>query len=78
MVFDGHTIQSQNNQPIEFFGEIGVAGTGPLRALDQTDRRWVSACILSRVNDNNVTVAISIRGPHAILASTPCRASAIQ
>ena len=56
---------------VEFFGEIGVAPEWINRALDDTDRRWVSACILSRVNDNNVTVEISIRGPHPALATVP-------
>ena len=55
---------------IEFFGEIGVAPEWANRALDQTDRHWVSACILSRVNNNDVTVEISIRGPLTVLDST--------
>ena len=55
---------------IEFFGEIGVAPEWVNRGLDRSDRRWVSACILSRVNDNDVTVEISIRGPNPALDST--------
>lgn len=56
---------------IEFFGEIGVAPDWATEPLDANGRRWVTACILSRVNDNGVSVEISIRGPNAALASTP-------
>lgn len=65
------TAPDPNGGPdIEFFGEIGVAPDWATRALDRSDRRWVTACILSRVNDNNVTVEISMRGPLAALDST--------
>jgi hypothetical protein len=55
---------------IEFFGEIGVAPDWATEPLDRSGRRWVTACILSRVNDNDVTVEISIRGPNPALDST--------
>ncbi len=56
---------------IEFFGEIGVAPDWVDRALDRSDRRWVTACVLSRVNDAGVSVEISMRGPLTVLDSTP-------
>ncbi len=56
---------------IEFYGELGVAPEWINRGLDRSDRRWVTACILSRVNDAGVSVEISMRGPLAALDSTP-------
>ena len=56
---------------IEFYGEVGVAPEWATEPLDVVGRRWVTACILSRVNDNGVSVEISIRGPNAALVSTP-------
>lgn len=65
------TAPDPNGGPgIEFFGEIGVAPNWADEPLDQSGRRWVTACILSRVNNNNVTVEISIRGPNPALDST--------
>src|SRR5688572_21775239 len=54
----------------EFFGELGLANRWLDRPLDKKGRGWVSACLFSRVNNQNVTVPISLRGPHQQLAAT--------
>jgi hypothetical protein len=53
-----------------FIGEIGLAPAWLGRGLRETEQRWVSACLLSRVNRFGVPVSISIRGPHQALTVT--------
>jgi hypothetical protein len=53
-----------------FFGQLGLARTWidqPLRAFD---RRWVSACLLARVNYFGVSVRLSLRGPAGQLTTS--------
>ncbi|HEU4727301.1 MAG TPA: hypothetical protein VFT22_05420 [Kofleriaceae bacterium] len=52
----------------EFFGEIGLARDWLLHPLTEDGQRWVTACLLSRVNGNDSAVPISLRGPHPALA----------
>lgn len=54
----------------EFAGDIGLAPRWLDRPLRETDQRWLSACLLSRVNFFGVSVPISLRGPHASLKVT--------
>jgi hypothetical protein len=56
---------------LEFFGEVGLAPKWEKHALDKKGQRWISACLYARVNANNVTVPISMRGPHKGLVTTP-------
>lgn len=51
----------------EFQGDIGLAPDWLKRPLRETEQRWVSACLISRVNLFGISVSISIRGPHASL-----------
>lgn len=51
----------------EFPGDIGLARRWLDHDLRESEQRWVSACLLSRVNRFNVEVTISIRGPHKAL-----------
>jgi hypothetical protein len=51
----------------EFPGDIGLAPRWIEQSLDEHEQRWVSACLISRVNLFGVSVSISIRGPHASL-----------
>jgi hypothetical protein len=51
----------------EFEGAIGLAPSWVSRRLDGEDQRWVSACLLARVNAHDVSVQISLRGPHRAL-----------
>lgn len=59
----------------EFFGEFGLARSWISRALSKAGRGWVSACLFARVNDHNVALPISLRGPHRGLATTTDEAS---
>jgi hypothetical protein len=56
--------------PLNFLGEVGLAPRWETRAMTNSDQRWVSACLLSRVNNNNVTVQVSLRGPDDALDTT--------
>jgi hypothetical protein len=71
---DGVTLVAEDpvtHDPLEFFGEVGLAPRWANRRLDKKGQRWVSACLFARVNANNVTVPISLRGPHRGLVTTP-------
>jgi hypothetical protein len=57
--------------PLEFFGGLGLAKKWLDRRLDKKGKRWVSACLYARVNLHDVTVPISMRGPHRGLVTTP-------
>jgi hypothetical protein len=56
---------------LDFFGEVGLAPQWVKRPLNEPEKGWVSACMFSRVNNHDVTVAISFRGPNPVLATTP-------
>lgn len=51
----------------EFDGDIGLAPAWIERGLRESEQRWVSACLISRVNRFGVPVSISIRGSHPAL-----------
>jgi len=55
-----------------FDGQLGLAESWgePGGACDATCRRWVSSCILSRLNFKGETVPLSLRGPHPALVAT--------
>lgn len=46
----------------EFPGGLGLAPAWEQRALNMSERRWVSACLLARVNAYGISVGISLRG----------------
>ncbi len=54
----------------EFAGEIGLAPKWLERSLREGEQRWVSACLIARVNLFGIPVSISIRGPHDALTVT--------
>jgi hypothetical protein len=58
----------------EFGGDIGLAPRWLNRPLRVADQRWLSACLLARVNFFGVSVPISLRGPHASLKVTESEA----
>lgn len=71
---DGQTLVAEDpntGDPLEFVGSIGLAPKWIDKPLDKKGKRWVSACLFARVNANNVTVPISMRGPHHELGTTP-------
>lgn len=47
----------------EFSGELGLAPQWVHRRLDRDGQRWVSACMLARVNASALAIPISLRGP---------------
>jgi hypothetical protein len=52
-------------------GSIGLAPQWIDEGLDVSARRWLSACLLARVNYFGVEVHLSMRGDHDALATTP-------
>ena len=55
----------------EFYGELGLAPGWLRHRLDPAGRGWVSACMFSRVNINNVALPVSLRGPTRKLDTSP-------
>ena len=53
-----------------FAGSIGLAPQWETRRLTLGEQRWVSACMLARVNNAGHELFISLRGPHPALAAT--------
>lgn len=50
----------------EFHGSLGMAPAWESRGLTLSERRWVSACLLARVNAYGISVQISMRGPEEL------------
>jgi hypothetical protein len=61
----------QDGTELDFFGDVGLAPEWIHRPLNQIDKGWVSACMFSRVNNHDVSLPISFRGPTHALATTP-------
>lgn len=47
----------------DFFGDVGLAPEWIAHPLYADSKRWVSACLFSRVNAAEVAISISMRGP---------------
>jgi hypothetical protein len=69
------TVQGVN---YSFPGELGLTPKWgiPGGTCGETCQRWVSACVLARIDYLGEKVNISLRGPHANLATTPAEAAA--
>jgi hypothetical protein len=50
-------------------GSMGLAPEWEHRAMTTSEKRWVSACLLARVNAYGISVELSLRGDHAALAA---------
>lgn len=59
----------------EFNGELGLAPHWLDHRLNAPEKGWVSACMFSRVNANDVAVSISLRGQNKALAVSPDEAA---
>jgi hypothetical protein len=59
-----------NRGDVTFQGSIGLAPQWATGACDLTCQRWVSACLIARVNGYHVPIDISMRGNHSALATT--------
>jgi len=55
----------------QFYGELGLASEWLDHPLREAGRGWVSACLFARVNDHAVPQAISMRGQHKALPTSP-------
>jgi hypothetical protein len=53
----------------EFNGEIGLVPDWEDHPLSESGAAWVSACLFSRCNNNDIAVDISMRGPSSALAT---------
>jgi len=51
-----------------FDGAVGLAPNWATTAPTPSEKRWVSACLLARTNAYGVSVAVSMRGAHPVLA----------
>jgi hypothetical protein len=54
-----------------FPGEMGLALGWLLGPLDLAGQGWVSACMLARINANDIALPISMRGPNPALGLVP-------
>jgi hypothetical protein len=59
----------------EFPGSLGLAPAWEHRALQEHEQRWLSACLIARVNAYGVSVLISLRGPHRALTVSAAEAA---
>lgn len=69
---DGFTLvaTASDGTAFEYFGELGLADEWLTHPLKKAGRGWVSACLFARVNDSDVPLPISMRGPHQALSAT--------
>jgi hypothetical protein len=51
----------------EFPGDLGLVPDWVVRPLSSDGKRWISACMFSRVNANDVAIPLSVRGPSPAL-----------
>ena len=59
----------------DYEGGIGLAPHWASRKLTSTEKGWISACMLARVNLNAVSLEISLRGPHRALGTSDAEAA---
>lgn len=58
-----------------FHGDIGLAKSWKQVKLTEKQQRWISACMLARINNQGQLMNISLRGPHHALHVTPTEVS---
>lgn len=61
-----------------FDGSIGLAPSWADHALSGPGKGWISACMFSRVNEHNISVALSLRGRNPALVVNSEEASLYQ
>jgi hypothetical protein len=69
---EGVTLQGTADDGVTytFDGLIGLAPRWETRRLTLKEQRWISACMLARVNKDGHEILISLRGPHNALTVT--------
>jgi hypothetical protein len=60
-------LTSYQGRDVVLEGSVGLASDWKRHALSEIDQRWLSACILSRINAFGATVQLSLRGAHPAL-----------
>lgn len=65
------TLYTCTNERCSFPGSLGLAEHWIDRSLDPKGQRWVTACLLARVNLYGVSVEISLRGVAPQLSVSP-------
>jgi hypothetical protein len=68
--------QTINVGGIEYGGEVGLAPVWAYAPIGAADRGWVSGCVLARLSGAAVALPISLRGPRAVLATSPAERTA--
>jgi hypothetical protein len=68
-------LAEHGGETYEFPGQIGLAPKWLRRSLHESEQRWVSACLIARVNRFGIPVSISIRGPHDALKVSAAEAN---
>ena len=58
---DQTVVGSVNGQVYEFTGSLGLAPEWVDRGMDDSERRWLSACLVAHINEVGATVEISTR-----------------
>jgi len=58
------TLYTCTSEHCIFTGSLGLAEYWIDHKLATKEQRWISACLLARVNNYDTTEAISMRGPH--------------
>jgi hypothetical protein len=61
------TSQGLVSNGFTFTGSLGIVPAWTTRALTLSEARWVSACIIARLNYSGTSVQISMRGSHSSL-----------
>jgi hypothetical protein len=74
---DATLLATVGNDELEFFGEFGLAPQWRSAPVDLAGQRWVSACLLARVNAHSVAVPFSARGPNLGLAASDDERAAV-
>jgi hypothetical protein len=69
--FDEEYDTTVNGELLQFLGEHGLAPAWKTRALTESEKRWVTACVLARVNADDLFLPISMRGSHPALTVDP-------
>jgi len=69
------TLTTSTGTPFTFTGLLGVAPAWTTRALTLDEQRWVTGCLLARVNYFGVVVNLSMRGNLPALATTAAELS---
>lgn len=57
-------------QTFTFQGDVGLAKSWKSTKLTAKEKRWISACMLARINNQGQLMKVSLRGPHHALHVT--------